>query len=307
MGIDLASRPEKTAVCILRWADAPPALLTLCRGRADDGAALDTWWLSSTAYGMRDGSGARITKVGIDAPFGWPEPFLDALAAYRSAPSWPTGLDRPLGQCRLRETDRAVHRRSGKWPLSVSSDWIAMPAMRCAAMLTEIAEHAGAEAVSRDGAGLCCEVYPDPALRWWTSDAPQALAPRESYKGSAAGERRTELLAALRSRLEIEDSDHRLEQVGLEDDYLDALLCALVARAVELGLSHGPETESERRRAAVEGWIHLPSDSLDLLAFGPDGRSGRAGANANGAPSQRGALAVGAAPLRGAAPQPKDP
>jgi hypothetical protein len=266
MGVDLASRPEKTAVCILRWEDGPPALVTLCRGRADDGTELHTKWLSTTAYGIRGDYGGPITKIGIDAPFGWPEPFLDAVAAYRAGPSWPTGLDNPLDACRLRKTDRAVHRRSGKWPLSVSSDKIALPAMRCATMLTDIAEHAGPDAVSRDGTNLCCEVYPDPALRGWTDDAREGLAPRESYKGSAAATKRTALLAALLAQLPLDDPHHLLEKVGLEDDYLDALICALVARAVELGLTYAPETESEHERARVEGWIHLPSDSLDLLA-----------------------------------------
>jgi predicted nuclease with RNAse H fold len=265
MGIDLASQPEDTAVCMIRWEDGPPTLLTLCRGRADDGTALHTKWLSTTAYGIRGDYGAPITKVGIDAPFGWPEPFLDALAAYRAGPSWPTGLDNRLDECRLRETDRAVHRRSRKWPLSVSSDKIAMPAMRCASLLTDIAEHVGAAAVSRDGSGLCCEVYPDPALRHWTGHTSDSLAPRETYKGSAASEKRLALLNAIRAQLTIEDRDGRLQRVELEDDYLDALICALVARAIELGLTYPPETDAELERAPVEGWIHLPSDELELL------------------------------------------
>lgn len=266
MGVDLASQPEKTAVCILRWGEGPPVLVALCRGRAEDGTKLHTKWLSTTGYGIRGDYGAPITKIGIDAPFGWPEPFVDAIAAYRAGPSWPTGLDNSLGACRLRETDRAVHRRTGKWPLSVSSDKIAVPAMRCATMLTDIAEHVAADAVSRDGTKLCCEVYPDPALRRWTDHAPEGLAPRESYKGSDAAQKRIALLAALRTQLSFEDDGHLLERVGLEDDYLDALICALVARAVELGLTYAPEAGPELERAQVEGWIHLPSDSLDLLA-----------------------------------------
>jgi hypothetical protein len=174
-------------------------------------------------------------------------------------------MDNPLDECRLRETDRAVHRRTGKWPLSVTSNMIALPAMRCASLLTDIAQHAGAGAVSRDGRGLCCEVYPDPALRHWTNHTDERLAPRETYKGVGASEKRIGLLAAIREQLPIEDPDHRLEKVALQDDYLDALVCALVARAAELELTYQPETRAEVERALVEGWIHLPSDSLDLL------------------------------------------
>jgi len=251
---------------MIRWDRGAPELLTLCRGRADDGTALHTKWLSTTAYGILGDYGAPITKVGIDAPFGWPEPFLDALAAYRAAPEWPIGMDDPPDECRLRETDRAVYRRAKKWPLSVSANYIAMAAMRCASLLTDIGRHTGPEGVARDGSGLCCEVYPDPALRYWTNHAPESLAPRETYKGAAAAERRTALLAAIRAQLPIDDPDDRLEKVALEDDYLDALVCALVARAAELGVTHEPETKLERERAQVEGWIHLPSDRLELLA-----------------------------------------
>jgi Protein of unknown function (DUF429) len=221
--------------------------------------------LSTTAYGIRGDYGAPITKIGIDAPFGWPEPFLDAVIAYRSEPAWPTGMDNPLDDCRLRETDRAVHRRSGKWPLSVTSNLIALPAMRCASLLTDIAEHVGVDAVSRNGTGLCCEVYPDPALRRWTDRAPEGLAPRETYKGDGAADKRVALLTAIRRQLPIEDPDHRLEKIALKDDYLDALVCALVARAVERGLTYQPATKVEIERARVEGWIHLPCDSLERL------------------------------------------
>jgi predicted nuclease with RNAse H fold len=265
MGIDLASQPKKTAVCIVRWEGGRASLASLARGLADDGSPLHTKWLSTTAYGVRGDYGAPITKVGIDAPFGWPEPFLDAVAAYRDGPSWPVGMDNPLDECRLRETDRAVHRRSGKWPLSVAADRIALPAMRCASLLTDIGAHAGADAVARDGAGLCCEVYPDPALRYWTDQTREGLAPRESYKGADKGDRRRALLSAILTQVPLEDVDRRLEKVAGEDDYLDALICALVARAAELGLTHPPQTEAELGRAPLEGWIHLPSRPLERL------------------------------------------
>jgi len=83
MGIDLASKPANTAVCILGWRDRQAEVITLCRGQADHKTKLHTKWLSTTAYGSRGDYGGPITKVGIDAPFGWPEPFLDAVVAYR--------------------------------------------------------------------------------------------------------------------------------------------------------------------------------------------------------------------------------
>jgi len=222
--------------------------------------------LSTTAYGIRGDYGGPITKVGIDAPFGWPEPFLEAVAAYREGPSWPTGLDNSLQDCRMRRTDVLVHERADKWPLSVSSDSIAMCAMRCATLLTHIAEQAAPEAVERDGSGLCCEVYPDPALRHWTDYRSGGLAKRQSYKGPKTSRVRSGLLDCLRAQLRLEDPDGLLERVALQDDYLDAFLCALVARAAERNLTHPPEGDADRDKARLEGWIHLPKGTLEELA-----------------------------------------
>jgi Protein of unknown function (DUF429) len=267
MGIDLASQPEKTAVCLLQWdTGRDPTLVLLRRASVEGGTALHSKWLSTTAYGIRGDYDGPITKVGIDAPFGWPEPFLDAVAAYRATGRWPVDIDEALGELRLRETDRAVHRRTGKTPLSVTSDRIALPAMRCASILTKIGENRGAEAVAKDGSGLCCEVYPDPAIRYWTEHAARPLGARETYKGKDASRKRVALLQAIQAELPIHDQEGRLDQIALEDDYMDALACALVARAAEVGATHLPETGEERGRATVEGWIHLPSEPLTLLS-----------------------------------------
>jgi hypothetical protein len=48
-------------------------------------------------------------------------------------------------------------------------------------------------------------------------------------------------------------------------DHLDALVCALVARAVLVGDTGWPHTEDERAAARQEGWIHLPGSDLAAL------------------------------------------
>jgi len=49
------------------------------------------------------------------------------------------------------------------------------------------------------------------------------------------------------------------------DDCLDALICALVARAAAVGVTT-PPTEEQQAEAESEGWIHLPTDgALKLL------------------------------------------
>lgn len=264
MGVDLAAQPANTAVCLLRWGDKRPQVLMLARGRDNESTPLDDKWISTRAAGLRQDFG-DITKVGIDDPFGWPVPFLDAMAAYRNGPHWPWPIEHSTEEIRLRETDRVVRRRSGRWPLSVTSDRIAIPAMRCAGLLTAIAGHVGSDQVSRDGSGLCCEVYPDPALRDWVAGTAAVLG-KASYKGKENSAMRIKLLGALQEQLPLDDPEDQLDQVAAEDDYLDALICALVARAVERGRTYRPDGAHEAQRAAVEGWIHLPQDPLRSLA-----------------------------------------
>jgi hypothetical protein len=267
MGIDLAAQARDTGVCLLAWAHAaPPELLMLGRGESAEGAAFDDEWLADTATGRRPEHPGEVTKVGIDDPFGWPVPFIDALASHRDGPVWPASEEGSTAAFRHRETDRATQARnpSGRWPLSVSSDRIAVPAMRCAAILAEVARRRGRPAVAREGSGLCCEVYPDPALRIWTEGSDASLG-KASYKRAENSGARVALLAAIRTKLPIADPRGRLAMVEREDDYLDALLCALVARAVEVGLTHAP-TPAQEELARIEGWIHLPSAALGELA-----------------------------------------
>lgn len=96
-------------------------------------------------------------KIGIDAPFGWPVLFVQALSSYTEAGEWPESVD-GRRRLRLRSTDIAtIDETGGPPPLSVSSDRIAVCAMRCAELLGRLA---GTESVDRTGAGTVAEVYP---------------------------------------------------------------------------------------------------------------------------------------------------
>lgn len=173
-------------------------------------------------------------------------------------------IDESRARLERRATDHWVHRAAGKQPLSVTTDRIAYPAMRAAGLLAHYGEVAG-HPVDRGGmTGLICETYPDPAIRrfgvW-----PKTLPARASYKGDAfdVRERILEELAAAAPWLVLSDVDrgHCIEF----DDCLDALICALAARAVEQGQTVPPPAELAEE-ATVEGWIHLPQPgSLPLL------------------------------------------
>ncbi|MDR3635615.1 MAG: DUF429 domain-containing protein [Isosphaeraceae bacterium] len=98
--------------------------------------------------------------VAIDAPFGWPVPFVKAIERHRAR--LPFG-DTPSRSLRLRTTDQAIE---GRPSLSVSSDRIAAVAFRAARLLDALG------GVRRDGQDRVIEVYPAAALRRWKLELP---------------------------------------------------------------------------------------------------------------------------------------
>jgi predicted nuclease with RNAse H fold len=244
VGIDLAAEPKKTAACQVWWDDGAPRIEWLSRGVVDD-ALVD-----------------RITaadKAGIDAPFGWPEPFVEAMIAHRDRASWP-GRDHLDGrefrrELSFRVTDR--HVTPTRRPLSVSTDKIGVTAFRCALLLDRLAP------VDRVGRGKVIEVYPAAALVRWK------LNP-SGYKNAAGVENLGALTSDLLDRLpELVVSDEQRTEMEASDDCFDAVVCALIARAAALGLTELPPDEATSEIAAREGWIHLPhADALGRLADG---------------------------------------
>lgn len=266
VGIDLASQPKKTAACAIDWSQEPrvvPLDQLGISGPLDDKAVLN----------LIESPG--VTKVGIDAPFGWPVAFVDAVSGWRQDRHWPIppgDPERLQDDLVLRRTDWEVLRvtgqpahsepRRGKRPLSVTTDKIAFTAMRCARIL------AASGHPSLAGDGLLAEVYPDAALREWCIWPADWDKKRFGYKGKTqkARERRQQLVHALAKELGgwVVQDDALVEGWISRDDELDAFICALLARAVAVGITRDI---SDPERASVEGWIHLPRpDTLGQLA-----------------------------------------
>lgn len=198
-------------------------------------------------------------KVGVDCPFGWPMEFVHLVhdhergqlpAPPSSGRDWRRGLT-------MRVTDQHVHRVTGLTPLSVAADRIGHAALRWAAIAATLADR-GLD-VSRDGSGLLAEVYPAAALRHWQ-------LPNRGYKGLKNRSVRHELVDQLRAQAQWLDLGEHAEPCRNSDHALDAVLCALVARAVALGAT-GPPGEHQPT-AAVEGWIHVPTVPLEGLIGG---------------------------------------
>jgi len=237
LGVDLASQPTSTALCTISW---------------DRTVVIDV----PTPSASDDVLARRIEssdKVGIDVPLGWPTPFVEALMDYHEGRRWKAGHGNAV---QLRRTDAVVRHMTGKRPLSVSSDKIAIPAMRAANLLSAIDSE-----MDRSGKGKVVEVYPAAALRCWSF-------PSEGYKGRGGRSVREKLAQSFFDRM------HRWVEITpevhascLESDHaFDALVAALVARAAHLGLVQ-PLPEEAAEAARREGWIALPlADSLDQLA-----------------------------------------
>lgn len=238
MGIDLAAEPKKTAACVIDW-QAGRAEVQLLESGCDDAALLP----------LID----EADKVGIDAPFGWPDEFVAAVVGHHGLGPWPGAGAADAKKFRetlsFRQTDREV--MAVRRPLSVSTDKIGVTAMRCAGLLHQIGD------VDRAGLGKVAEVYPAAALERWGHQS-------GAYKAKLAKEALPAMVEGIRSALP------ELDLAGCDpttDDHkFDALVSALVARAAALGLTDPPPPELVER-AGREGWIHLPgADSLGRLA-----------------------------------------
>lgn len=244
LGIDLSSNPARTAACLISW--------------GEDGNRVE--WLVSGDRGGAPLENEDLLKMiraadlsGIDAPFGWPVPFVNAVRSWDCFGGWPA--EAAVSELRYRATDLRI--RKPRLPLSVSSDLIGVTAMRCAAILDSLGD-----SVDRSGmSGQAIEVYPAAALFHWG-------LPAEGYKGRARLEPRRELVDRLCARLEgvCEVTAAQREACEASDDVLDAFVASLAVRARMLGRTKGPEDGAEAVRARVEGWIHIPDCEIAELA-----------------------------------------
>lgn len=240
VGIDLAAEAKGTAIASISWHDGAAVVDTLLVGCDDD----------IVLHWMHHPDGA----VGIDCPFGWPANFVD-LVGRHTARTFEAPADLSQGWRRnyvLRTTDRWIHDNIGLVPLSVAADRIGHTAIRLAALMAQLGDHIRSPL---DGSGALIEVYPAAALKVWG-------LPHRGYKRSVNGAGLNELvdqLQAAASWLELGAHEQTLRS---SDDALDAVFCALVARAVQKGSTQPPEDSA---LAMVEGWIHVPTCQIGEL------------------------------------------
>ncbi len=243
VGIDLATEARNTAMARLRWRDGS-ALVEHVQVGVDDEEIVDAVRSADIA--------------GIDCPLGWPEDFLDFLAAQRSG-SMGAPDDSGIAWRRslaYRRTDVVVHEVTGRWPLSVATDRIGLTAMRAVALLAAL-DAIGVN-VDRSGRGRIAEVYPAAALRLWN-------LPAQGYKGSKGRVALGQLLAQFQAMAPWLALGKYAALMGRSDHAFDAVIAALIARAHSLELTAKP-ADVDRGHASVEGWIVLPTGRLSGLS-----------------------------------------
>lgn len=229
LGVDLAAQPSNTSAAILDG-----TRLSELTSTADDDTILEM--------------AAGCEAVGIDAPLGWPDPFVAVIEAHHRGQPLPESDPRSL---QLRRTDLDVHGRTGKRPLSVSTDRIGVVALRAIRLLERLA----GPGADRAGSAGIYETYPGGAVAHWK------LVDR-SYKRADSTRERAMIVDALEAHLDV--GPHRSRMIASDDD-LDAVLCAAIASLASLRLTGRPEGD-DVVVAAREGWIHVPCGPMTDLA-----------------------------------------
>lgn len=237
VGIDLAADPRRTGIAWLRETGQNVVVEDVRVGADDDE-------IVSAITGSR--------KTGVDVPFGWPRAFVELVQAHRIAALAPPPGTGPewRREVLFRATDLEVRRRVRKVPLSVASDRIAYPAIRWAGIAARLREQGFP--ISPDGHSIACEVYPGGALAAWQLGM-------HRYKGTKGAASRPSLIEQLSARLPWLDWAGHRDACADDDNALDAVISAVVARDVDLGLATPPPPELADL-AAEEGWIWLPEE-----------------------------------------------
>jgi len=242
-GVDFASQPSNTAACVISWSPALATITEIASSCSDE-------YITALV--------ARVAKLGIDVPLGWPSPFVEALRMHAHDGSWPEQYEHAsnLKDYRLRGTDNWVHETLKlPLPLSVATDRIAIPTMRAAALFARINPRP-----PLDGSGRVVEVYPAAALARWGFASKgykgtHNLDPRRALVDDIAGATAGWLTFTAEQRNACIENDN----------VLDSLVASLVSRAALMGLVE-PIPLALGDAATREGWIAIPREgSLGLL------------------------------------------
>lgn len=247
LGIDLASAADKTAFALVEWTPK----IAFPTHPSDYHGQLTQLNLQGSDSDLLQFRPHSRCLIGLDAPLGWPTPFIEYISTPLSelsrhsdkAPWTPSIRD----QMRYRQTDRYTRSVLGRWPLSVSTDYLSLVGLRARGLLRawEISNITGQE--------YLFEVYPAVALKRW------GLTHR-GYKGKGIEKEqlRRSMLTTLSASFELTLSSYFQDQLIQSDHGFDALICCLITWYAHFSLCDLPSTEKEIEASQHEGWIYIP-------------------------------------------------
>ena len=248
LGIDLASASDKTAFALVEWTRPT----SNSRHPRDYKGQLVQLCLQGSDHDLLQFHPSEQCLIGLDAPLGWPASFVqyistplkDLKSFARPAQVWgPEFRD----QFRYRQTDYYTRSVLGRWPLSVSTDYLSLVGLRARGLLRlwDISNITGEDFVY--------EVYPAVALKRW------GLVHR-GYKGSTENKVkiRQEMLIQLSHLFSIHIPTHFKIQLVQSDHGFDAFICALITLYASLDLCDLPSDDSIQQLSQHEGWIYIP-------------------------------------------------
>jgi len=197
--------------------------------------------------------GAEHFVIALDAPLGWPLPLSVTLAQHSAGQRLEVSADELF----RRETDRAVHKRTGKAPPDIGAGSVALIAHAALELLDAVRKRAARPvplAFAQAQQSGVIEVFPAATLiaRGANGSGYKPATPR----GRSA---RRELLDRLSAELDVTVA----REVMIEDANLfDAVVCVLAGADFARGLCEPP---ADLERARQEGFIWVRSSGQRSL------------------------------------------
>ncbi len=237
VGVDFAAKAKDTWEAVGTETSKGRLKITEIRGNISDEDLVEI-------------AGAGHQVIAIDAPFGWPDGFVSFVETYHMGRT-----PAPVQQVafRFRTTDKGVHDRFHKWPLSVSTDRLGIVAHRLISLLSRLTDCDIPPFWKNGRTTTIIEVYPAATL------LARGLSPK-GYKAEAKVRRcllRELDAAGLEIPLDL------AERCIATDDALDAAVCAWTSYLYYLGETVGPPAGDMLVRH--EGWIFAPESTRSIL------------------------------------------
>jgi predicted nuclease with RNAse H fold len=260
-GIDWATEPKNRAMVVINYRDDNLVVERIV-------SPLDDLSVQEACTSQ------EYVVVAVDIPFGWPSEFAGFVQEW--SPIQPCCEEVPQSlPFRYRQTELVVNGTLNKWPLSVSSDRIALGArLWCHLMMTGgLIERVDVLGNVHEDTPTIIEVYPAATLWAFRQHNLTDEDHIKRYKKSIAI--RKQLVQSLKRAFQIgmgqgvdetQIVSPRVRKNGEtredDSDKTDAFICALTALVYAGRISEWavrtPQTDQESQAAKAEGWIFFP-------------------------------------------------